>query len=89
MKTKLYAIFSVSVFLVTTLAITGTMLAEELTVRQPLQIEIGKTATCPVMNSKFSVMESTPVIDYKGTSYYFCCDSCIDDFKNNPDKYAK
>jgi len=89
MKTKLYAIISVSVFLVTTLAVTGTMLAEELTVRQPLQIEIGKTATCPVMNSKFSVTKSTPVIDYKGTSYYFCCDSCIDDFKNNPDKFAK
>jgi YHS domain-containing protein len=70
------------------LAITGKILAEELAVRQPTQSEIGKTVTCPVMNSKFEVTRSTPVIDYKGMSYYFCCEPCVKEFKANPGKYA-
>ena len=63
--------------------------AGELRVRQPAHDEIGNAATCPVMNSKFEITQSTPVIDYKGKSYYFCCPSCIEDFKKDPDKYAK
>ncbi len=63
--------------------------AGELIVRQPTQSEVGKAATCPVMNSKFEVTQSTPVIDYKGKSYYFCCPSCIEDFKKDPEKFAK
>jgi YHS domain-containing protein len=63
--------------------------AGELPLRQPTQSEIGKSATCPVSNSKFEVAQDTPVIDYKGKSYYFCCSSCIEDFKKDPDKYAK
>ncbi|HAM52115.1 MAG TPA: hypothetical protein DCP92_16030 [Nitrospiraceae bacterium] len=63
--------------------------AGELQVRQATQSEIGKTATCPVMHSTFKVAKGTKAIDYKGKSYYFCCSGCIDDFKKNPDKYAK
>ena len=25
--------------------------------------------------------------DYKGKRIYFCCQSCIDEFKKNPEKY--
>jgi len=63
--------------------------AGELPLRQPTKDEIGKSVSCPVSSSKFQVASDTPVIDYKGKSYYFCCLSCIDDFKKNPDKYAK
>lgn len=61
----------------------------EMPLREPTKDEIGKTEMCPVSNSKFQVAKDTPVIDYNGKSYYFCCVSCIDDFKKNPDKYAK
>jgi len=63
--------------------------AGELPLRQPTKDEIGKSQTCPVSNAKFLVASDTPVIDYKGKSYYFCCMTCIDDFKKNPGKYSK
>jgi YHS domain-containing protein len=71
------------------IAIAGKTQAGELPVRHSSPSEIGKTATCPVMNSKFEVTKSTPVIDYKGKSYYFCCTPCVETFKKDPDKYAK
>ena len=70
-------------------AIAGKTQAEELKVRQPVHSEIGKTEICPVMNSKFKVTKTTPVIDYKGKSYYFCCDGCVEYFKKDTDKYSK
>jgi YHS domain-containing protein len=73
--------------IVSILGITRTIQAEELKVRQPTQNEIGKTVTCPVMDDECEVTKSTPVIDYKGKSYYFCCDNCVADFKKNPDNY--
>ncbi|HNW29929.1 MAG TPA: YHS domain-containing protein [Spirochaetota bacterium] len=47
----------------------------------------GKAQTiCPVMgdpiNKKFFV-------DYKGYRVYFCCSSCPEEFKKNPEKYMK
>jgi len=71
------------------IAMAGKTQAEELKVRQPIQSEIGKTEKCPVMNSEFKVTKKTPVIDYKGKSYYFCCDGCVEDFKKDPHKYSK
>ena len=67
----------------------GKIQAEELNVRKPTQGEIGKSATCPVTNEKFEVGEDTPVIDYKGKSYFFCCAGCVGTFKKNPDKFAE
>jgi len=75
--------------IVSILAITGTIQAEELQVRHAMQSEIGSTVTCPVMGGRFEVVKRTPVIDYKGKSYYFCCDPCISDFRKNPDKYVE
>lgn len=73
-------------FLMMTTALT--VQADELKVRLPNQNEIGKTVTCSVMKSEFKVDEKTPVIDYKGISYYFCCDSCVEQFKKDPDKFG-
>jgi YHS domain-containing protein len=39
------------------------------------------------MNHKFKVNASTPVIDYHGKSFYFCCEGCPAEFKQNPGKY--
>jgi YHS domain-containing protein len=69
-------------------AFAGTIRADDLKVRQPNRVEVGIMVKCPVMSSRFEVKEDTPVIDYKGRSYYFCCLHCVDDFSDNPDKYA-
>jgi len=88
MKTRLFVINSFILLLVTMFVITGNILAEDLSTRKPTESEIGKTVTCPVMDSKFEVTKNTPVIDYKGKSYYFCCGPCVKNFKANPDNYA-
>src|SRR5512138_2003329 len=62
--------------------------AEQLQTRQPTAEEIGKSVTCQVMGTKFDVAKNTPVIDYKGKSYYFCCEHCVEQFIKQPDKFA-
>jgi len=43
---------------------------------------------CPVTGEKINEkMKAT--YEYAGKSYNFCCASCIDDFKKDPDKYVK
>jgi YHS domain-containing protein len=69
-------------------AFVGTTRADDMAVRQPNRAEIGMTAHCPVLNSTFEIRRDTPVIDFKGKSYYFCCQQCVEDFKKNPDKFA-
>jgi YHS domain-containing protein len=58
-------------------------------VRKPKPEEIGQMAVCAVKGTKFEVASNTPVIDYKGKTYYFCCDHCLHEFQENPDKFAK
>ena len=70
------------------IALATTVQADDFKVRQPNQAEIGMMVNCPVLNSRFEVGEDTPVIDYKGKSYYFCCQNCVNEFMKNPDNYA-
>ena len=51
--------------------------------------KFGQKLKCPVLGDEFSVSKVTPALEYKGQVYYFCCAQCVDDFRNNPDKYAK
>ena len=46
-------------------------------------------ATCPVTGEAFKVSKATPSYTHGGKEYKFCCPSCIDEFKKNPEKYAK
>ncbi len=87
MKTHKRIIIFLTVICIVCVAVAAQ--SEDLKVRQPTQEEVGKIAVCPVMNLKISAREDTPVIDYKGKSYYFCCSSCVYEFKKDPDKYAK
>ena len=50
--------------------VVGTVRADDMALRQPNRAEIGMTARCPVLNSNFEIRRDTPVIDYKGKSYY-------------------
>jgi len=65
------------------------MSAQALKVRKPTSEEIGQMKICAVQGTKFEVASNTPVIDYKGKPYYFCCEHCLQDFQKDPDKYAK
>jgi YHS domain-containing protein len=41
---------------------------------------------CPVLSGK---IDKNIYADYQGKRIYFCCAGCIEEFKNNPDKYLK
>jgi len=69
------------------LLIPSSAFSEELKVRQARPGEIGLKAWCPIMDYNFDVKASTSVIDYKGKSFYFCCEGCPAEFKKDPDKY--
>jgi YHS domain-containing protein len=56
--------------------------------RRPTPEEIGKEAKCTVMNHRFKITTNTPIIDYHGKSFYFCCEGCPAEFKQNPGKYT-
>ena len=40
---------------------------------------------CPVMGGKINKNIYT---EYKGKKVYFCCPSCVEKFKKNPEKYV-
>ena len=42
---------------------------------------------CPVSGEKVGPSKLTET--YQGKIYHFCCDSCPEDFRKDPDKYAK
>jgi YHS domain-containing protein len=79
---------AVMLTIVCIIALAGTVRGADLEVRQPNRAEIGMPVNCPVMNSRLEVKKDTPVIDYNGKSYYFCCQQCVDDFRKDPDKYT-
>lgn len=56
------------------------------TVLQPGAI-IGDTTTCPVMEKTFVVEETSPRVEYKGETIYFCCNDCDKKFLDNPEQY--
>jgi uncharacterized membrane protein/YHS domain-containing protein len=46
-----------------------------------------------VTNAECPVMEGTPItkelfVDYRGVRVYFCCESCVDDFREDPEAYV-
>ncbi|HTP41986.1 MAG TPA: YHS domain-containing protein [Nitrospiria bacterium] len=90
--------FGVGLWTIQTAAVQQSVFAEEAKkddqtqkpmVRKPTSEEIGQMKICAVAGTKFEVASNTPVIDYKGKTYYFCCKHCLHDFQKDPDKYAK
>jgi YHS domain-containing protein len=43
--------------------------------------------TCVVSGEKLGSMGEPYVITHEGTEVRFCCDSCLPEFKKDPDKY--
>jgi len=55
----------------------------------PVPGQYGVVTECPVMKEKVVIGKDTKALKYKGKEYYLCCPSCYDEFKKNPEKYAK
>ncbi len=50
-------------------------------------VDVGNTI-CPVSGEMVDAMEKATYV-YEGKIYNFCCPSCIDTFKKDPQKYIK
>ena len=42
---------------------------------------------CAVSGEEMEKSEAKGSMEYKGKTYYFCCDNCEESFKENPEKY--
>lgn len=42
---------------------------------------------CAVSGKEMKKSEAKGSLEYKGETYYFCCDNCIESFKEDPEKY--
>jgi len=49
--------------------------------------EIGLKTSCPVTGDKITVSEKTPALDFKGKTYYFSKEACVEMFSKAPGKY--
>jgi len=54
----------------------------------PGEAKVGDRTKCPVSGHEFVVTADSPHAEYKGKTYYFCCNNCPKAFEANPEKYA-
>lgn len=57
--------------------------------RRVTDAEVGQKVKCPVMGTEVTVTKDTLSAEYKGKVYYFCCGGCPEEFKADPEKFAK
>ncbi len=63
--------------------------AASLLITGPLMMNAAMAAPqskCPVMGLK---TDKDVFVDYQGKRIYFCCTSCVEEFKANPSKYME
>lgn len=51
----------------------------------PEAVEVGN-ATCPVNGEEIDI-DNKVTYEYEGKIYNFCCQACVDEFKNSPEEY--
>ncbi len=81
-------ILNIFVFVIITLLFLVSCSAEAKKVKADKDV-IGTQAICPVTGDRFTISESTPVVQYKGVKYYMCCPGCDTRFVENPEKYIQ
>ncbi|OZU89087.1 hypothetical protein CIL03_08715 [Virgibacillus indicus] len=47
------------------------------------------TTKCTVSGVEMEVNSSALQLTYKGNVYYLCCESCVEEFNSNPEKYVE
>jgi YHS domain-containing protein len=55
--------------------------------KAPGDAKVGDKTKCPVSGEEFTVTASSPKVEHKGKTYFFCCPGCDDRFRKNPEKY--
>ncbi|MBN2013111.1 YHS domain-containing protein [candidate division KSB1 bacterium] len=78
MKSSIYLIVAIVI-----IALIGTMLIAK------DNKKADETITCPVSGETIAKSEAKGPVSYSGTDYYFCCNSCMKKFKENPEKFVK
>jgi YHS domain-containing protein len=51
--------------------------------------KVGDKIKCAVMGEEFTLKANSLKSEYKGKTYYFCCEGCKPSFDKNPTKYVK
>jgi len=51
--------------------------------------ETEETVVCAVGGKEMKKSEAKATYEYKGKTYYFCCDNCKEAFIKNPEKYTQ
>lgn len=67
----------------------GMKLEKKMVLRGLKKAEIGKEYVCIVSGEKFKATKETKAADYKGKTYYFCCEDCQNQFAADPEKCIK
>jgi YHS domain-containing protein len=58
-------------------------------VKAPDEAKIGDIAVCAVHREhQIVVTDKTPHVDYKGKTYYFCCETCAHNFAEHPELFV-
>jgi YHS domain-containing protein len=53
------------------------------------QLQAAEKVVCPGCGHMMDKSEVKVSYDYKGKTYYFCCEGCKEKFANNPEEYLK
>lgn len=56
-------------------------------IKEPGEAKVGDKTRCPVSGEIITVKESSPKFEYKGKTYYTCCDHCMTKLQAEPEKY--
>jgi len=60
------------------------------TLKAPGEARIGDKTTCAMhSDAVFTVTASTPKVEYRGRTYYFCCPECAKSFAERPGDFVK
>jgi len=54
-----------------------------------VQAQADETVVCAVGGKEMKKSEAKTTYEYKGKTYYFCCDMCKEKFVKNPEKFLK
>lgn len=56
-------------------------------VKEPGEAKVGDKTRCPVSGEVFTVTAESPKVEYKGKTYFTCCDHCQKKLQSDPDKF--